>query len=285
MNNLLNRRSARWVTAMLLLWLQHAPMGWAQPANSPDRPLDDFTTRSVLQERSTLDYPSVRENDILWENRIWRIVETREKMNLPFVYPDAPLFSILREGVLTGQLTAYSTENDHFTQPLSEDQLKTILFRKEDITVLNFNTGIEETQTVSSDINWEDVQRYRIKEAWFFDARTSTMSVRILGIAPLINEYTEDGDFKFERPLFWIHYPSAREYLSHQKAYTAGNNLAATTSWEDMFEMRNFASNIIKENNLHDLKIGEYLTGTDMLLESDKIKNDLFNREMDTWQH
>ena len=37
-----------------------------------------------------------------------------------------------------------------------------------------------------ADLNPEDVKRFRLKEVWFFDEETSTLQVRILGIAPLI---------------------------------------------------------------------------------------------------
>jgi hypothetical protein len=36
---------------------------------------------------------------------------------------------------------------------------------------------------------------------------------------------------------------------------------------------------------VYDRKIDEYLTGVDLLMESEKIKNDIFNWEHDLWQY
>ena len=49
--------------------------------------------------------------------------------------------------------------------------------------------------------------------------------------------------------------------------------------------MRYFASFIYKESNVYDRKIEDYLTGTDLLMESERIKSDIFNWEHDLWQY
>jgi hypothetical protein len=42
--------------------------------------------------------------------------------------------------------------------------------------------------------------------------------------------------------------------------------------------MRYFASYIYKESNVYDRKIEEYLQGVDLLMESEKIKNEIFSK-------
>ena len=42
-------------------------------------PLDDFTHREVVAQHTVLKYPPVRECDILWEKRLWRVIDLREK--------------------------------------------------------------------------------------------------------------------------------------------------------------------------------------------------------------
>ncbi len=261
-------------------------LAFAQRTDLPDAPsppLDDITERTVIAEHHPLKYQKIREADILWETRLWRIIDTREKMNLPFVAPESPLFSILSEAALNGDLTVYSTENDHFSKPLSEKELQNILFKTDTISTWNMDQDQEEIRVVQSDLNWEDVKRFRLKESWFFDANTGTLRVRILGIAPLIDVRDENGDFRYEKPLFWVHYPSARPLLAGRKAVTHGGNYASTTTWEDLFEMRYFASSIIKENNIQDRRLQDYLAGADLLMQSDKIEDELFNREHDLW--
>ncbi len=251
--------------------------------HTPLPPLDDITERAVVAEHHPLKYQSIREADILWEKRLWRVIDTREKMNLPFIAPESPLFPVLSQAALSGDLTVYSTEDDHFLKPLSETELRSLLFKTDTISTWNMELDQEEIKVVQSDLNWEDVKRFRLKESWFFDTNTGTLRVRILGIAPLVDVRDENGDFRYEMPLFWVHYPSARPLLAGHKAIVHGENFASTTSWEDLFEMRYFASSIIKENNLQDRRLQDYLAGADLLMQSDRIDDELFNREHDLW--
>lgn len=45
-----------------------------------------------------------------------------------------------------------------------------------------------------------------------------------------------------------------------------------------------FHSYIIKESNVYDRYINAYATGIDALLESERIKNDIFIFEHDLWE-
>jgi hypothetical protein len=49
--------------------------------------------------------------------------------------------------------------------------------------------------------------------------------------------------------------------------------------------MRFFASYIYKESNVRDRRLQDYLTGIDLLLEADKIKQEIFNFEHDLWSY
>lgn len=286
MTTLLSTRAAR-LSGCLGGALLAATLACAQVTDplpeASDFPLDDITERAVVSEHRPLKYQPIREADILWEKRLWRIIDTREKVNLPFVAPESPLFSIFSEAALSGDLTVYSTENDRFTKPLSTGDLRGLLFKRDTIVVFEQETYNENTQIVENEINWEDVRRFRVKESWFFDAKTSTLRVRILGIAPLVDVRDSEGNFRYEKPLFWVHYPSARPLLAGRKVITHGGNTSATTTWEDLFEMRYFASTIMKENNIQDLRLQDYLAGADLLLHADQIEDELFNREHDLW--
>ena len=247
----------------------------------PAAPLDDITTRSVLKEHKVLKYAPIREADILWEKRLWRVIDTREKMNLPFIAPESSLFTALSDAIGNGDLTAYA--DDGFSMPMKKDDAMHLLSRTDTVIVRNMETEQDEVKVVTNSINWEDVKRFRIKESWYFDTNTGTLRVRILGIAPLLNVNDESDNFRYEQPLFWIHYPTARPLLASHKAIMHGGNYASTMSWEDLFEMRYFASHILKENNLQDLRLQDYLAGEDLLLASERIEDDLFNREHDLW--
>ena len=254
-------------------------------------PLDDIVEKRILNERFVLPYEPVREADLFWEKRIWRVLDIREKMNSPFSYPEAPFFALMVDGVENGDLTPYAEET--FKTPLGQEDLNGMLFSIDTTFVTNPDTYEDEMTIVQNEINFEDIKRFRIKEIWFFDEESSTMKVRILGIAPVRNVYDENtGEFLFEQPMFWIYYPDAREYLARHKVFIPGND-ANPLSWEDFFEMRPFSSYIYKESNVNDYRLEDYpsLGGDDLasgiqrLLESEKIKASIFNFEHDLWSY
>jgi gliding motility associated protien GldN len=248
------------------------------------RPLDDIVDKRLTTDKRLLPYDHVREADIFWEKRIWRVIDIREKMNLPFAYPERPFFSILMDAATAGEITVYSTEDDKFSSKLTPDEVASMGATIDTVITFDPETYEEQLQVVRNDINPEDVKRFRLKEVWFFDEETSTLQVRVLGIAPLIDKTDENGNFLYEKPMFWVYYPEAREILSREKVFNVGND-ASPITWEDLMEMRFFSSYIYKESNVRDRRIQDYLTGVDLLLEADKIKQEIFNFEHDLWSY
>lgn len=249
-----------------------------------EAPLDGVAEKNSTMEKLVLPYDHIREADIMWEKRIWRVIDIREKMNLPFAYPERPFISILMDATQNGELRAYSGENDKFTELITPDEVASMGASVDTVVTFDPETYEEKIQVVRNELNPEDIKRFRIKEMWFIDKETSTMQVRILGIAPLLEVKDENGNLKYELPMFWIYYPEARELLARERVFNYGND-ASPISWEDLMEMRFFASYIYKESNNFDRKLEEYLTGVDLLLEGEKIKNEIFNREQDLWSY
>lgn len=249
-----------------------------------DRPLDDIVEKKLTLEKRVLPYDPVREADIFWEKRIWRVIDIREKMNLPFAYPERPFFKILMDAAVNGDIRVYSTEDDKFTNALTPEEVASKGASVDTVITFDPETYEEQIQVVRNDINPEDVKRFRLKEIWFFDEESSTLQVRILGIAPLLDVKDENGNFKYELPMFWAYYPQCREILAREPVFNIAND-AAPTTWEDLMEMRYFASYIMKESNVRDERIQDYMTGIDILLEADKIKQEIFNFEHDLWSY
>lgn len=249
------------------------------------RPLDGIVRRTTLTEKRILPYAPVREADVLWEKKIWRIIDIREKMNLPFAYPVRPFFTILKEAAANNEITVYSVEDDQFTTPLTEEEIKAMGATVDTVPIFDPDSYDESWKVIVNEMAPEDVKRFRIKEIWYFDESTSTLKVRILGIAPLVEERDENGNFRFERPMFWVYYPDAREVLAREAVFNMYQNDAAPMTWEDLFEMRFFSSYITKESNVFDRRLEHYLAGTDLLMESEKIKQQIFNFEHDLWSY
>jgi len=260
------------------------PMSTETSEPDDDKPLDDIVEKRIITDRKVLPYQPLREADIFWEKKIWRVIDIREKMNLPFAYPEKPFFTILMDAAVNGDITVYSTEDDNFSARLEPDEVASMGANIDTVTTFDPETYEEQIQVVRNELNPEDVKRFRIKEIWFFDEETSMMQVRILGIAPLLDRKDEQGNFLFEQPMFWAYYPECREVFARHQVFMEGND-ASPVTWEDLMEMRFFSSFIFKESNVYDRKLDGYLTGVDLLLEADKIKQEIFNFEHDLWSY
>ena len=265
----------------------------AQPETDPqqktevsddDRPLDDIVEKRIMDERMVLEYQPLREADIFWEKKIWRVIDIREKMNLPFAYPEKPFFTILMDAAINGDITVYGTEDDKFSARLEPEEVATMGANIDTVTTFDPETYEEQITVVRNDLNPEDIKRFRVKEIWFFDEETSTLQVRILGIAPLRDVKDDQGNFRYEQPMFWAYYPECREIFARHQVFMEGND-ASPITWEDLMEMRFFSSYIFKESNVYDRRLTDYLTGVDILLEADKIKQEIFNFEHDLWSY
>lgn len=247
--------------------------------------VDDIVPKRMIFENRVLPYEPIREADIPWEKRMWRIIDVREKLNLSFSYPEKPFFSILSEAAGTGEIKVFTDEK--FREMLTPDEVMAKLVATDTNIVYDPETYEEEVVISTTPVNPEDIKRFRIKEIWFFDEESSTMKVRILGIAPIKDVYDDGtGEFKYELPLFWIYYPEIRDELARHRVFNEEND-AAPMTWFDLFEMRRFASYIYKQSNVLDLRLKDIYVdnGIDRLLESQKIKAELFNWEHDLWSY
>lgn len=247
-------------------------------------PIDDIVKKRLVEERFTLPYEPIREADIMWEKRIWRVIDTREKINKYFSYPEAPFVKILMDAAINGEINVYSTVDDKFTEKMTSDEVGSIGASVDTILQFDPETYEEKIKIVRNEMDYNDIKRFRVKEVWFFDEESSTMKVRILGIAPLKDVKDEQGNFKYEQVLFWAYYPDCRDLLANHKVYNPEND-ASPLTWEDMFEMRFFSSYVFKESNVYDRRLKDYLSGVDLLLESEKIKSEIFNFEQDVWSY
>ena len=87
--------------------------------------LDKPWVKENTPTRRVVPYTHVREADVMWHRRVWRTIDLREKINHPLYFPiqdiadRKSLFTVIKEGILEGTITAYSEESDEFDVPLT----------------------------------------------------------------------------------------------------------------------------------------------------------------------
>lgn len=261
---------------------------------------DNAIERNLVKDRLPLSYEHIREDDAAYLQRVWREIDVHEKMNLPFVYKadddqgNQRFINILLAAIKNDSITAFSSEDDRFTTPMTYSQISEQLVAKPRIiSVPDMNQdpdgskGIMRDTTIIEEFNPDKVERYWIKEDWVFDKESSRMHVRILGIAPLKTVTNEDGSFRDVTPVFWVFYPDLRPIFAKHEVYN-GKNFGARMSWEELFESRMFASRIIKStiSNPNDEFIKSYVKDPILaLLEGENVRERIFNYEQDLWSY
>jgi gliding motility associated protien GldN len=259
-------------------------------AQREGQPLDNIFDKEHIRNKKPVPYPSLREADILWSKRVWRIIDLREKMNLPMYYPITAkddrysLIALLLQGIQYEGLPAYSTNDDEFKVRINYEDVNESMGATTEVTeVLNPETNLFEEVTVTRDVRVEEVKQIMVKEIWYFDRNYSRLDVRIIGLCP-IREYTNDAGEVLKRQTFWINYPEARDLFARNEVFNATND-AQRRSFDDIFTKRFFGSYIVQETNMYDNRsIESYAAGIEAMLESERIKNEIFTFEHDLWE-
>jgi len=266
---------------------------------------DGATERRMFKDRIPLDYEFLRADDALYTQRVWREIDIREKINLPFRYQteddngDQRFVSILvkavRDQLKQGNAIAFDPTDDRFTTFLDSAAFEKAISgggQCDTIAVygdLTDPTKITKYAVVCNSLNPDDIVKFRIKEEWVFDREASRMFVRILGIAPCKTFFAPDGvTERGASPLFWIYYPDVRGVLAKYEVYNPKNMGNSRMTWEELIEARMFSSYIIKStlDNPLNKQIRNLINDPILrLLEGDNIKDKIFNYEQNLWQY
>lgn len=255
---------------------------------------------NLVADKTPLAYDHIRVDDVVYKQVIWREIDTREKMNLPFRYEadedngNQRFFNILLKHLKDGDITAFSNANDRFTTPVSVDEVAVMLAGKKFTTSKpdyekdpDGTLGIMKDTTIRDEFDENSITSYRIKEEVIFDKETSRLHFRILGVAPVKTIKNDDGSYRDAYPLFWLYYPELRPVLAKYEAYNPKNQ-GMRMSWEEIFETRYFTSYIYKStlNNPFDKPLTAFISDPLMrLLEGENIKETIFNWEQNQWSY
>ncbi len=257
--------------------------------------LDGIYPKEHVLNRKPIPYPHVREADVMWAKKVWRVIDLREKINLPLYYPVTTmdgrfsLTQLLMHGIRYEGLTAYSTKTeDEFKVPMSVDEVMYEMGAVGDTLQVRQDDGTYAEQIVSGELRPEEVKQILVKEVWFFDRNYSRLDVRIIGLCP-IREYEKPGGEGGEAQIarkqaFWIYFPQARDLFARNEVFNPRND-AQRRTFDDIFMKRFFGSYIVRESNVYNNRgIEQYAVGSEAMIESERIKNDIFMFEHDLWE-
>jgi gliding motility associated protien GldN len=264
------------------------------------------------QNKIVQEYTPLRQADVMWSRKIWREIDLRQKINHGFYYPKnngeagaattsdrKSLIDVIYSAIQEGSIVAYgdAVYDDEFRSPMTASEIKTIGGAKEetiqivDMDLLDQGYDQDDAMKDTTFIKAFDrntVKKWRLKEEWFFDKQRSVMDVRIIGMAPLQEARSEVFPFEITgewKPLFWVHFREARKILINAEVFNLVKNDAERRTYDDIFWKRMFGSVIVKEANVMDRKVSQYMVGLDALLEAERIKAEIFNMEHDLWEY
>ena len=236
-----------------------------------------------------IPYGYVDDRDILWSKVVWEFIDLNQKINLPYYFPidttnlsldRRSLFHTILKGIKQGKIKeAYS--DSFFTSKITKEEIAQRL-----VNVREENGFIDTFR-----IQTEDVAGYMIKGIWYFDKRQGELKYRLLALAPMGKDVQTLGvqDIEDEElyELFWVFFPSIRDVLHDAKVFNP-KNAAQPISFDHLLNARRFSSTIIREENVYGNRaIEDYVRGNSLfqLLEADKIKEDIRNKEIDMWNY
>jgi gliding motility associated protien GldN len=263
---------------------------------------DAAIERNLIKDRVPLVYQHLREDDAVYRERLWREIDTREKMNQPFRYSarddngDQRFMVILLQAIQDKAVIAFNADvgaggDDRFTTPLTISQVAERIGGGQ-VEVTDFDSLGNPTgkHMENKKVNFDSFYRFHIKEEVVFDKQSSRLYWRILGIAPVQDVITTAGVNLGPQELFWVYYPDLRPYFAKHEVYNP-KNWGQRMTWEELFESRFFTGRIIKStlDNPYDLNFAQYPGLKDnplfQLYEGEKVKDKIFNYEQNLWSY
>jgi|TARA_B110000914_G_scaffold12769_1_gene10066 gliding motility associated protien GldN len=238
---------------------------------------------------SPLAYGYIDDRDILWSKVVWEFVDLNQKINLPYYFPidtanisndRRSLFDTLLKGIRKGDINNIYSDS-FFTSKITGSEID------EKLVNIRLNGDYPDTFRIQT----QDIEGYMMKGMWYFDKRLGELKYRLLALAPMGKDVLTLGlpdiedDELYE--LFWVFYPSARNILHKAKVFNP-KNVSQPISYDHLLNARRFSSVIVREENMYgNRKIADYIRGNSLfqLLEADRIKESIRDKEIDMWNY
>lgn len=266
---------------------------------------NDFYTKVVTTGKKATPYPAVRQSDVIWETVIWREIDFNEKFNQFFFFPiqdssdtqgRTNLVNLILRSVRNGDIANVYDDDDMIAPKDPAKALADLagepIERQRPLVDADgqpvFDEDgepVQETYLQERTFDVSTATKIRLKEKWYIDKQDSRQKVRILGLAFEYDKEMASGNTA-RNWSFWIpmDYMEVRNVLVNANAYDENNDVVER-SYDDIFIQRYFDSYIIRESNVYNRSISQYLVGEDAIIESQKIEDKIFDIESDMWEY
>jgi len=272
-------------------------------AKNPSNIGEKTAEQRAIDNDKPLEYGYIDDRDILWSKVVWEYIDLNERINLPMYYPvdttnvstnRRSLFDTLLRGIKSDAITEVY-DDSYFTAKMTKAEINSKLYR-----IDTTEAGIDELNAGSTDISEyvdkinltsQDIEGFKIKGLWYFDKRQGELKYRLLALAPVAPDVQtmgrDDMDISEQLALFWVWFPDARQTLHDMKVFNQKNS-AYPISFDHLLNARRFNSSIFREENIYGNRdVAEYVKGNALfqVIESNKIKEEIRNKELDMWNY
>ena len=248
-----------------------------------------------------LPYGYIDDRDILWSKVVWEYVDLNEKINLPFYYPvdtnnisssRRSLYDTLLRGIKNGEIVDVY-DDSYFENKLTLNDIKGRLSRIDTsdagFELLNEGSELTDEYVDRIDLTAGEIAGLKVKGVWYFDKRQGELKYRLLGIAPVAPDvnFMDDDSEESLVELFWVWYPGVRNITHDMKVFN-NKNSAFPLSYDHLLNARRFVASIYREENLYGNRdVSEYIKGNALfqVLEADRLKENIRNKELDMWNY
>lgn len=177
---------------------------------------------------------------LVWKKQVARVIEMGPKseagnQNISDVSSENTLIDMFVNLIRNNKILAYTGSGGLFATKLTIADLNKMLAGKKDTVLLTDPvTNKTTTKIVQHDLILDSVHKFKILEEWSCYPATGKTEIQIIGLAPLMNIYGDDGALRGNQPMFWLRFNDISAILARYQQYHPNNTLSGHI-WDDYF--------------------------------------------------
>ncbi len=154
------------------------------------------------------------------EMNLTKVLRLENQNGSTGLYQDLEIEHYLSAALLQGlQAGAFACFADSLlSRPLSPEQMEQRLFKRDTIVT---DAPDWEGSVVVSAVPSEEIDLFRVRQVFFFNARKKAFGARLLAVAPTVNTRDPEGNLTGRQPLLWIKIPTQRTCQGRKIAKSA----------------------------------------------------------------